>query len=89
MTDIPGCREAVEHNRNGLLVPLGDVTTLAEAIIALLTDPEEVQRMSRAGRQLARERFDEQLIFNKVKAEYTRLLRLKGLSLPQPETTTV
>jgi len=84
VTDIRGCREAVEHGRNGLLVPLGDVQALADAIIELLTDQEKARRMGEEGRRMALERFDERLVFEKVKAEYARLLREKGLPVPEP-----
>jgi glycosyltransferase involved in cell wall biosynthesis len=91
VTDIPGCREVVDHDQNGWLVPLGDGPALAEAIIKLLTDPERARRMGEAGCRIARERFDERLIFAKVKAEYARLLQLKGLPTPslQPEVMPV
>lgn len=84
VTDIRGCREPVEHGRNGLLVPLGDVNALAAAIIELLTDREKARRMGEEGRRIALERFDERLVFEKVKSEYSRLFREKGLPLPQP-----
>ena len=84
VTDIPGCREAVEHGRNGLLVPLGDVPALAQAILDLLTDRQRAQEIGQAGRRLALERFDERLVFEKVKAEYARLLQEKGIPLPVP-----
>jgi glycosyltransferase involved in cell wall biosynthesis len=84
VTDIRGCREAVEHGRNGLLVPLGDVQALADAILELLTDREKARRMGAEGRRMALERFDERLVFEKVKAEYARLLREKGLPVPKP-----
>jgi glycosyltransferase involved in cell wall biosynthesis len=84
VTNIRGCREAVEHGRNGLLVPLGDVQALADAIIELLTDREKARRMGEEGRCMALERFDERLVFEKVKAEYARLLRAKGLPVPKP-----
>ncbi len=54
VTNIQGCREAVEHGRNGLLVSLGDVQALADAIVELLTDREKVQRMGEEGRRMAR-----------------------------------
>lgn len=85
VTDIRGCREAVEHGRTGLLVPLGGVQALANAIIELLTDCEKARRMGQEGRRMALERFDEQLVFEKVKAEYVRLLREKGLPVPTPQ----
>jgi glycosyltransferase involved in cell wall biosynthesis len=80
VTDIRGCREAVEQNRNGVLVPLGDVRALGEAIIDLLMNPEKANRMAHAGRRMAMERFDERLIFEKVKSEYKRLLKAKGFA---------
>jgi glycosyltransferase involved in cell wall biosynthesis len=82
LTDIPGCREVVDHDQNGWLVPLGDVSALAEALIRLLTDPTQARRLGEAGRRIAHERFDERLTFARVKAEYSRLLRAKGLPTP-------
>jgi glycosyltransferase involved in cell wall biosynthesis len=84
VTDIRGCRETVQHGRNGLLVPLGDVQALADAIIELLTDQEKARRMGEEGRRMALEHFDERLVFEKVKAEYARLLQEKGLPVPEP-----
>jgi len=84
VTNIRGCREAVEHGRNGLLVPLGDVQVLADAIIELLKDHEKAQRMGEEGRRIALERFDERVVFEKVKSEYSRLLKRKGLPVPEP-----
>ncbi len=37
-TDIPGTREAVQHEKNGLLVPAGDDATLAVAIERVFAD---------------------------------------------------
>ena len=44
----------------------------------------KARRMGETGRRRALERFDERLVFEKVKAEYARLLREKGLALPEP-----
>jgi len=85
VTDIRGCRETVEQDRNGLLVPLGDIQALAEAIVELLTDREKARRMGEEGRRMALERFDERLVFDKVKTEYARLLREKGLPIPHKD----
>jgi glycosyltransferase involved in cell wall biosynthesis len=79
VTDIRGCREAVEHGRNGLLVPLGDIPALADAVCELLRDRSKACRMGAEGWQIACERFDEQLVFEKVKMEYLRLLQSKNL----------
>ena len=83
VTDIPGCREAVEHGRNGLLVPVGSPTALSSAIAMVLTHKDVAGRMGLAGRQKAVECFDEERVFAIVKAAYSRLLAEKGIVLPQ------
>jgi glycosyltransferase involved in cell wall biosynthesis len=82
VSDVKGNREAVEHGRNGLLVPFGDVDALADAIAQLLADPAKARALGSEGYRLARERFDERIVFQKVMHEYSRLLRLKGLTVP-------
>ncbi|MCC6165859.1 MAG: glycosyltransferase family 4 protein [Caldilineaceae bacterium] len=77
VTDIRGCREAVEPGVNGLLAPLRDVDALASAILMLLQDHRRAAQMGARGRQMAEARFDEQLVFGRVKAEYARLLAQK------------
>jgi glycosyltransferase involved in cell wall biosynthesis len=52
-TDTPGCREVVEHGRNGLLVPVHSVPALADAIQTLVENKELRQKMGRAGRLVA------------------------------------
>lgn len=74
VTDIRGCREAVEHGENGLLFPVGDVNALARALVELLRDEEGRKQMGAAGRKIAEERFDEQKVFDRVLREYERLL---------------
>jgi glycosyltransferase involved in cell wall biosynthesis len=80
VTDIRGCREAVEQGRNGLLVRPESVTELAEAIISLLDQPDTRARMGNAGREMALQRFDEELVFKRVKTEYRRLLLARGIA---------
>lgn len=57
-TDVPGCREAIEAGRTGLLVPVRDAQALARAIRELLDDPERRLEMGAAGRRLAESAFD-------------------------------
>ncbi len=52
-TDVPGCREVVRHGENGLLVPVRDGAALAEALAALLADPERRRSMAARGREIA------------------------------------
>lgn len=56
-TDVPGCREVVENNKNGFLVELGNITALALALRTLIRDRATRDRFSRASRDLALKRF--------------------------------
>lgn len=83
VTDIRGCREAVEHGRNGFLVPLRDSNAIETAVLDLLQDQDKARCMGENGRQMAEERFDEQLVFERVKQEYALQLAAKGYAIPQ------
>jgi glycosyltransferase involved in cell wall biosynthesis len=87
VTNVRGCREAVEHERNGLIVPLRDVDALAEALIRLLRDHDRRRAMGDAGRRMAHEQFDERLVFQRVLAAYHRLLHEKGVQASESAAT--
>ncbi len=57
-TDVPGCRDAIEPGRTGLLVPARNAAALADAIERLVTDDALRASMGRMGRALAEREFD-------------------------------
>ncbi len=56
-TDIAGVREQIEHGVNGFVVKPGDYLALADALEALLADPDLRASMGRAGREKALQKF--------------------------------
>ena len=85
-TDVPGCREVVLHNRNGLLVRPRDAEALAHALRMLIENPSLRRRMGDEGRHLAETEFSDE----RITAETSRSIpapgcacsrRRKGLSL--------
>ena len=56
-TETEGAREIIEHEQMGLLVPIGDVAALAEAIVALAGDDDRRRQMGAAAQQSVAERF--------------------------------
>jgi glycosyltransferase involved in cell wall biosynthesis len=81
-TETRGGREAVIADRNGFHVRIGDVVSLRDALLRLAGDPGLGRSMGEEGRRLASKRFDEQLVFKKIHAEYMRLLRAENLQVP-------
>ncbi len=73
-TDAPGCREIVDHQVNGVLVPIKDAAALAAAIQYLCHEPETRQRMGQASRTKALAAFDERLVFEQTLAVYEELM---------------
>ena len=63
-TDVPGCRDAIEPEETGLLVPVRDSVALAEAIERLILDADLRHRMGKAGRALAEREFTIEKVVN-------------------------
>ena len=56
-SDVPGCREVVQHRRTGLLVPPGDPQALATAVATLVCDRELSRTLGAEGRRVAEQEF--------------------------------
>ena len=74
-TDVPGCRDAIEPNLTGLLVPVRDSQSLADAIKQLLDNPLLCEHMGQAGRKLAERSFDVREIVEQHIHIYDELLQ--------------
>lgn len=73
-TDVPGCRELVEHGGNGLLCAARDPGSLAEAMLAFVAlDRGARERMAAAGRRLVEERYDQAIVARRYLAEVAAL----------------
>jgi glycosyltransferase involved in cell wall biosynthesis len=58
-TDAPGCRETVVHEKNGLLVPIKDPISLANAMIRLLNEKDEtIEKMAKESYLIAKNKYD-------------------------------
>jgi glycosyltransferase involved in cell wall biosynthesis len=71
---VGGIPEAVVHEATGLLVPPGDPTALAEAILAVVGDPARAEQMGRAGQARAKDRFGMERMVTETEAIYEELL---------------
>lgn len=75
VTDVPGCRYFVRHEREGLIVPPGDPDALAAAIARLMADAELARRLGDGARQRVLDGFTEAHIMQAVRSDYRRILQ--------------
>jgi len=73
-TDVPGCREVVTHEEDGLLAPAREWRGLAEALARLDDDADLRKRLGLAAREKALRLFDEQIVLARTLDVYRELL---------------
>ena len=79
-TDTPGCRDVVEPERNGLLVPPRDVDALVEAMMRFGDATDITEKMGQQSRVLFLERFSDEHVVARTLREYDRAgVRIPGL----------
>lgn len=72
-TDMPGCREVVRPEVNGLLVPPRDPAAVAEAVARLLADPALRATMGERGRRHVERRFSQRTVIGETLRLYADL----------------
>lgn len=72
-TAVGGVPEIVRHGETGLLVPSGDPEALANAVINLLTEPEQREKLGRAGRDRVLKDFTMEAMMGRLLEAYDSL----------------
>lgn len=76
--DVPGCREVVQHQKTGLLVPARDPVALADAIASLLINHELRIAMGASGREFVMREHSKEKIGQHFLDLYQECLGLAG-----------
>ena len=86
-TDIPGCRDVVEHGKTGLLVPKQKPAALADAFLRLMRNPTLRTAMGRRGRARVGQSMASDIINRQTFDFYCRINSGFGVDNPtiQPE----
>jgi N-acetyl-alpha-D-glucosaminyl L-malate synthase BshA len=75
---VGGLPEVIQHGETGFLHPAGDLQSMAETGVRLLTDPLLHARIARAGRRVVAERFCTDVVVPRYEATYRGLLERMG-----------
>jgi glycosyltransferase involved in cell wall biosynthesis len=74
VSDYPGVRDIIDHDRNGLLVAQKSADELAAAILSLLDAPERRQQLGEAGRRTVAQHYDWRVISGKFLSTFQELI---------------
>lgn len=85
-TDVPGCREIVRDEVNGLLVPADDARALAAAIARLSGDAALRRRFAEAARKIVCDEFSSARVGREIVALYDRLQATTTAAQRSPRT---
>jgi glycosyltransferase involved in cell wall biosynthesis len=76
-TAVDGVPEMLEDGKTGLLVPPGDPSALAEAVIRLLRNRDEARRLGETARALVPARFPLRRMIEQTERLYLEVLAAK------------
>lgn len=76
-TDVPGCREIVKNNENGLLVKLKDVDSLYNAMMKLIKNKKLRENMGEKSRKVVEAEFSAKIINKQTISFYNSILKIK------------
>lgn len=81
-TDNVGCREVVDHNKNGFIIPTKNVQSLVEAIEEFISmEPQDRMVMGKLGRKKVLKEFDEKIILKEYEKTIGRVLNIETPSV--------
>ena len=75
VTDINGCNEIIEHENNGLIIPVKDPEALRLAMLSLMSDKALYAKLKRNARKMILDRYDQNKFWNLLLDEYQRELK--------------
>lgn len=73
VTDINGCNEIISHEKNGLIVPVKSEEALCVAMNQVVSDKELYLRLQQHAREAITARFEQNVIWEALLAEYQKL----------------
>jgi glycosyltransferase involved in cell wall biosynthesis len=80
VTDINGCNEIVVDGINGMIIPPKNIQKLRESMMKMHTDETWRKELQKKSRQLIVERYEQQIVWDALLAEYKTLMALRNIS---------
>jgi len=65
-TDVPGCRDSIDNEVNGFIIPPRDSSSLIKVMREFVSNPCLVTKMGKESRRLAEEKYDKDIVNRKL-----------------------
>ena len=73
VSDINGCNEIIEHNNNGLIIPVKNENAIFEAVKMILSDNDLFDFMKKNSRRTIVDRFEQKVVWEAIFEEYKKI----------------
>ena len=73
-TDINGCNEIIENEKNGLIIPVGNAKALFDKMEFLFLNPDKNAIMAKNSRKNITENYEREYVWNEILKEYKTLV---------------
>ncbi len=70
VTDINGCNEIIEHQKNGCVIPVKNQNAIQESMLHFIENKEQYSKMQENSRQMIVSRFDQKIMWKSILQEY-------------------
>ena len=74
VSNINGCNEIIENNKNGIIIPVKDTNEIHDAMIKICYDKNLFMKLKLNSRSLIKKRYQRELIWTSLLKEYNNLL---------------
>ena len=81
VTDINGCNEIIENNKNGLIIPVKNKEALQRALLRLAEDKKLYYHLQSQSRKMITSRYEQKLVWEALLEEYKFFLKDKGMDI--------
>jgi glycosyltransferase involved in cell wall biosynthesis len=66
VTDINGCNEIIEHDKNGIIIQPKSTKDIVDAMTILLNNPDKTEAYANAARSNILENYKREIIWNEL-----------------------
>lgn len=73
VTNINGCNEIIQHNKNGMIIPVQDTEAIFNSMEYFLTNPENVKSMAENARKDICKNYEQKNVWEALLQEYNTL----------------